>query len=135
MKKINGHGAAEEFLPGNAGNDGFFFMLTGDTNSAASHITRQYGVVDDGLGCRSAHPDTGAGGQHRGDVSHQPPPQRIEVRVSLVSLVLVCFVFRLAGIWPSLSKGHIAVHVRPDMHVRVPDECAVVSMDTLSIYE
>lgn len=99
------------------------------------HHTRQDGVVDDGLGCRSAHPDTGAGGQHGGDVSHQPPPQRIEVRVSLVSLVLVCFVFRLAGIWPSLSKGHIAVHVRPDMHVRVPDECAVVSMDTLSIYE
>ena len=25
-------------------------------------------------------------------------------------LLLVCFVFRLAGIWPSLSKGHIAVH-------------------------
>ena len=39
MKKINGHGAAEEFLPGNAGNDGFFFISakTGDTNSAASH--------------------------------------------------------------------------------------------------
>ena len=38
----------------------------------------------------------------------------------------------------------MAVHVRPDMHVRVPDECAVVllgerrveavSMETLSIY-
>ena len=38
------------------------------------------GEHDGCLGCRPAHPDTGPGGQHGGDVSHQSAPQRAEVR-------------------------------------------------------
>ena len=133
MKKINGHGplrhgAAEEFLPGNAGNDGSAKPATQIRHGAASKID---GVVDDGLGCRSAHPDTGAGGQHGGDVSHQPPPQRIEVRVSLVSLV--AGLFRVSFGWDmALSEQGAHCSAWCCFGKR---RVETASMDTLSIYE
>ena len=89
------------------------------------------GVVDDGLGCRSAHPDTGAGGQHGGDVSHQPPPQRIEVRVSLVSLV--AGLFRVSFGWDmALSEQGAHCSAWCCFGKR---RVETASMDTLSIYE
>ena len=59
------------------------------------------GEYDGRLGCHPAHPHTGPGGQHGGDVPHQSAPQRAEVCFAIAcALSLWADLLR----WVSLSR-------------------------------